>query len=156
MPYTPIALKPDSVFVYGDEAVISGIEEVVTEPVKNNNVSGSLTGVVKLNPIAGVRFSVDEVIFSQEIGRYVEHSIKVPVIIGNAPAYANVAIIPQEVTVRYRQPFPGAEKYGIQDFSVEVEYDEILRKDVVKPVVTRMPEGILKFSIEPAFVECVL
>lgn len=156
MPYTPIALKPDSVFVYGDEAVISGIEEVVTEPVKNNNVSGSLTGVVKLNPIAGVRFSVDEVIFSQEIGRYVEHSVKVPVIIGNAPAYANVAIIPQEVTVRYRQPFPGAEKYGIQDFSVEVEYDEILRKDVVKPVVTRMPEGILKFSIEPAFVECVL
>ena len=156
MPYTPMLLKPDSVFVYGDDDVISGIEKVLTEPIKNNNASGSLTGVVKLNPIGGVRFSADEVIYSQEVGRYVEHQIKVPVTIGNAPAYANVAVIPQEVTIRYRQPFPGAGKYGIQDFSVEVEYDEILRKDVVKPVVTRMPEGILKLYVEPAFVECVL
>ena len=99
---------------------------------------------------------MDEVIYTQEVGRYVEYTLKVPVTIGNAPSYANVAIIPQEVTVRCRVAFPGTEAYSAQDFAVEVEYDEILRTDVVKPVVTRMPDGVLKISVEPAFVECVL
>ena len=156
MPYTPILLKPDSVLVYGDLAVLSGIEKVVTQPIKSNNVSGSVTGVVQLKPVEGVRYSTDEIIYAQEVGRYVEYSLEVPVTIGNAPSYANVAIIPQEVTVKCRVAFPGAEPCRAQDFTVEVEYDEILRKDVVKPVVTRMPDKVLKISVEPAFVECVL
>lgn len=156
MPYTAINLKPDSVYVYGDLAVLQGIDKVMTQPIKSRNVSGSVTGVVGLIPIADVRFSAEEVLYSQEVGRYVEYSVKVPVTIGNAPSYANVAIIPQEVTVRCRVAFPGSETVSAQDFAVEVEYDEILRKDVVKPVVTRMPEKILKLTVEPAFVECVL
>jgi hypothetical protein len=67
-----------------------------------------------------------------------------------------VAIVPQEVTIKYRQPFVGASAYSQQDFSVVVEYDEILRKDVVKPKIARMPEGILTIDMEPKFVECVL
>ena len=107
-------------------------------------------------PLNGVRVSDEEIFYSQEVGRYVEHTLNVPVTIGNAPSYANVAIIPQEVTIKYRQPFGGAATYSPQDFSVVVEYDEILRKDVVKPVVSRMPEGILQMEMEPKFVECVL
>ena len=66
------------------------------------------------------------------------------------------AIIPQEVTLKYRQPFSGAATFSQQDFSVVVDYDEILRKDVLKPVISRMPEGILQIEMEPKFVECVL
>ena len=103
-----------------------------------------------------MRFSQEEIFYSQEVGRFVEHTVNVPVTIGNAPSYANVAIVPQEVTIKYRQPFVGASAYSQQDFSVVVEYDEILRKDVVKPNVARMPEGILTIDMEPKFVECVL
>ena len=82
--------------------------------------------------------------------------MNVPVTIGNAPSYANIAIIPHEVTIRYRQPFAGSATYSPQDFSVMVEYDEVLRKDVIKPVIARSPEGILQIEMEPKFVECVL
>lgn len=156
MPYSEILLKPDSVLIYGDEAVISNIHHVTTQAIKSNDTQHSLSGVVKLNPLKGVRFSQEEIFYSQEVGRFVEHTVNVPVTIGNAPSYANVAIVPQEVTIKYRQPFVGASAYSQQDFSVVVEYDEILRKDVVKPNVARMPEGILTIDMEPKFVECVL
>ena len=156
MPYSEIILKPDSVLIYGDEAVISNIHHVTTQAIKSNDTQHSLSGVVKLNPLKGVRFSQEEIFYSQEVGRFVEHTVNVPVTIGNAPSYANVAIVPQEVTIKYRQPFVGASAYSQQDFSVVVDYDEILRKDVVKPNVARMPEGILTIDMEPKFVECVL
>ena len=156
MPYSEIVLKPDSVLIYGDASVIANISQVTTQAIKSNATQRSISGVVKLIPLSGVRLSDEEIFYSQEVGRYVEHTVNVPVIIGNAPSYANVAIIPQEVTVRYRQPFSGAATFSPQDFSVVVDYDEILRKDVVKPVIYRMPEGILQIGMEPKFVECVL
>ncbi len=156
MPYGPMTLKPDSILIYGDEVLVSQIGHVTTRAIKSNNAEGTVSGVVELNPLQGIRFSVDEVYYSQEIGRYVEHVVKVPVTIGNAPSYANVAVVPHEVTIKYRQPFGSAGSFSSQDFAVEVGYDEILRRDVVKPVVVRMPEGILKMEVEPKFVECVL
>ena len=156
MPYSKLLLKPDSVFIYGDAGVISGIDRVYTQAIRNKNVSGSISGIVELAPMDGVRFSVEEVFYSQEIGRYVENTVKVPVTIGDAPSYANVAVIPQEVTIRYRQQFGKSVSLSPQDFAVEVGYDEIMLKDVVKPRAVKMPEGILEYEIEPKFVECVL
>ncbi len=156
MPYSEIVLKPDSVLIYGDDAVIANIHQVATQAIKSNATQSSISGVVKLIPLNGVRLSDEEIFYSQEVGRYVEHTVNVPITVGNAPSYANVAIIPQEVTIKYRQPFSGSAAYSPQDFSVVVDYDEVLRKDVVKPVIARMPEGILQIGVEPKFVECVL
>lgn len=156
MPYSPVQLKPDSLFIYGDESVIGSINEVTAETIKGRNVWKTITGMLKVNPIPGVRISEEEVMFTQEAGRYVEHILKVPVTIENAPAYANVAIIPQEVRVCYRQPFGSGERYSVKDFPIVLEYDEVLRKDVLKPVIKSVPEGILYIDVEPKFVECVL
>lgn len=156
MPYSPVAIKPDSVLIYGDAATISGIDRVSTQAIKNSNAIRSISGVVRLVPLQGVRYSVEEVVYSQEIGRYVEGTVRVPVTISDAPSYANVAIVPQEVTIRYRQPFGKARPLSSQDFSVEIGYDEIMLKDVVRPAVTRLPEGILEYDVQPKFVECIL
>lgn len=156
MPYAPLQLKPDSLLIYGDESVISLVEEVSTGVVKARNADRTITGMVKINPVQGIRFSEDEVMYTQEIGRYVEHVVKVPVTIDNAPSYANVAIIPQEVTVRYRQPFGSVQRFTVKDFPVALDYNEVLRRDVLKPVMKSVPEGVLQVEIEPKFVECVL
>lgn len=156
MPYSPLAIKPDSVFIYGDADVISGIDQVSTKAIRSNNTSTSISGIVELAPIDGIRFSEPEVFYSQEVGRYVESIVKVPVTILDAPSYANVAIIPQEVTVRYRQQYGKAAPLTPQDFAVGIGYDEIMLDDVVRPKAVRIPEGILRYEIEPKFVECVL
>lgn len=156
MPYSPMTLRPDSVLVYGDEDVISRITDVQIIPVKIANASGTLSGVAQLKKIEGVRFSADEVFYTQDVGRYLERTVKVSVTIADAPSYANVAIVPQQVELRYREPFGSTAKVNLQDFKVEVSYDDILRKDVLKPQIIKMPQGILSIKMEPVFVECVL
>ena len=156
MPYSPLLLRPDSIFIYGDADVISGMGEVATRVIRSSNSSHSISGMVELVPVEGVRFSDKEVFYSQEIGRYVESTLKVPVTIVDAPSYANVAIIPHEVTIRYRQQFGRAVSLSPQDFTVGIGYDEIMLNDVIRPKAIRVPEGIMKYEIEPKFVECVL
>lgn len=156
MPYSDILLRPDSVFIYGDADLISGIEGVATRAIRSTGSSHSISGIVELVPIDGVRFSDEEVFYSQEIGRYVESTLKVQVTIVDAPSYANVAIIPQEVTIRFRQQFGKAVSLSPQDFSVGIGYDEIMLNDVVRPKAIKVPEGIMEYEIEPKFVECVL
>lgn len=156
MPFSAEVIKPDSILVYGNKADIDRIDHVTTQAINGKNVDKSITAVLKVNPIEGVRFSADEVLFSLEVGRYVENTVRVPVTIENAPSYANVAIIPQEVVVRYRYQFGKQAEYTAADFAVTLQYDDILREDVLKPVLSRFPENILEAEFQPKFVECVL
>ena len=156
MPFSAEVIKPDSILVYGNKADIDRIDHVTTQAINGKNVDKSITAVLKVNPIEGVRFSSDEVLFSLEVGRYVENTVRVPVTIENAPSYANVAIIPQEVVVRYRYQFGKQAEYTAADFAVTLQYDDILREDVLKPVLSRFPENILEAEFQPKFVECVL
>ena len=156
MPFAAEVLKPDSILVYGNKAVIAGIGHVTTQAINGKDVDKTITAVVRLNPIEGVRFSTDEVFYTQEVGRYVENTVRVPVTIENAPSYANVAIIPQEVVVKYRYRFGKKAEYSAADFAVTLQYDDILREDVLKPVLSRMPEEVLEAEFQPKFVECVL
>lgn len=156
MAFSKLSLKPDSITVYGEEQVISQIERVLAQGIKGDNVNAPVTGVAQISPIEGVRFSDEEVVYSLDAGRYVEFTLKVPVSIDNAPSYANVAIIPQEVTVKYRQPFKDATACSPQDFRFSVNYQDVLMQDVNRLNMTRLPNNLLTVDIEPKFVECVL
>lgn len=156
MPMSEMAIRPDSILIYGEEGVISQINAVSARTISAKDVNRSLNGVSGLNPIDGVRFSEDKIFYSLEVGRFVENSIKVPVVILDAPSYANVAIIPQEVTLKYRQAFGSGLRFSQQDFAVGIKYDDILLNDVVKPQLVKAPQQALDISVEPKFVECIL
>ena len=156
MPLQQMTIKPDSILIYGDEEVISHINAVAARSVNGRAVKRTLNGVTQLIPINNVRFSQDEVFYNLEVGRFVENIVKVPVSITGAPSYANVAIVPQEVTIKYRQPFGIGIKFQAQDFVVGMEYDEVLRNDVVKVQLIKVPPQVLNISVEPKFVECIL
>lgn len=156
MPLGEMTIRPDSVLVYGEEETISHINAVAARTISGKDVRRSLNGVAKLIPISDVRFSHEEVFYTLEVGRFVENTLKVPVVILDAPAYANVAIVPQEVTLKYRQEFGGGLRFSPQDFTVGVKYDDILLNDVVKPQIVKAPAQVLDMSIAPKFVECIL
>ncbi len=156
MPFSKGVIRPDSVLIYGNKEDLAGIDHVTTHAVNGRNVWKPITAVLKINPIEGIRFSTDEVLYTMEIGRYVESTVKVPVTIENAPSYANVAIIPQEVVIRYRYPFGKQVEYTATDFAVTLQYDDILRSDVVKPLLSKFPAILIEADFEPKFVECVL
>ena len=156
MPVSAMVIRPDSLLVYGDHSIIAQITEVNTRTINAKDVRRSLNGVVGLNPISGVRFSATEVYYNLEVGRYVEHTVKVPVTILDAPSYANVAIIPPEVAIKFRVPFGNAEKITSQDFTVGIHYDDLLKQDVLKPQIIKSPDNILESVMLPKFVECIL
>lgn len=156
MPMGGMTIRPDSVLIYGEEEKISQISAVAARTISGKDVKRSLNGVAKLIPISDVRFSDEEVFYTLEVGRFVENTIKVPVAIIGAPAYANVAIIPQEVTLKYRQEFGSGLRFSQQDFTVGVKYDDILLNDVVKPQIVKAPVQVLDVWMEPKFVECIL
>ena len=156
MPIGEMSIRPDSILVYGEEEIISQITSVAAKTISAKDVKRSLNGVVKLIPINGVRFSHEEVFYTMEVERYVENTIKVPVVVEDAPAYANVAIVPGEVTIKYRQVFGNGLRFSQQDFTVGVKYDDILLNNVVKPQILKAPEQVLEVWIEPKFVECIL
>ena len=103
-----------------------------------------------------MRFSQDEVFYTLEVGRYVENTVSVPVTITDAPSYANVAVIPQEVTLRYRQPFGSGIRFAAQDFAVGIYYNDVLQNDVVKLQLIKAPQQVMNVTIEPKFVERIL
>ena len=156
MPMQKMVIRPDSVLIYGDEGIISNINSVSARTINGKDVKRTLNGVVQLIPISNVRFSQNEVFYNLEVGRFVENTVKVPVTIWDAPSYANIAIIPQEITLKYRQPFGSGIKLQPQDFAVGVDYDEVLRNDVVKVKLIKAPQQVLDVSVEPKFVECIL
>ena len=156
MPMSQMTIKPDSILIYGEESAISQINAVAARTINGKDLRRSLNGVARLIPITNVRFSTEEIFYTLEVGRYVENTLKVPITIIGAPAYANVAIVPQEVTLKYRQAFGSGLRFAQQDFVVGVEYDEILSNDVVKPKIVKAPQQVLGVSVEPKFVECIL
>lgn len=156
MPFTPVVLKPDSVLIYGQTALLKKVDSVSTELIKRDKLSEPVNGMISLAPIEGIRFSADEVYYSQEIGRYVENRVSVNVGVMNAPSDKNVVVIPQEVRLSFRSPFPGKGKMSEGDFSVSVDYADVEEGGRVRPVLLKKPAAAHAVQIEPRFVECIV
>lgn len=158
MPFSPIVLKPDSILIYGQTTVLNTIDSVCTNVITGENLNESVNGFISIGPIDGVRFSASEVYYSQEIGRYVESAVNVKVSVLNAPERKNVAVIPQEVKVKYRMPFAGIKGgFAASDFVIIADYDELGNDGkTIQPLLSKAPKGVYTTRIEPKFVECII
>jgi hypothetical protein len=156
MPITEVKLVPDSVNIYGNVQEMDRISSVSTELIKGEEIMQSLSGVVKLNPIKGVSFSVSETIYSQDVERFVESKVIIPIVIENVPDDVNVTVFPAEVAVYYRQLYSLIINRNTGDFTVVVDYADILKNRIVQPVLVRKPDDVISYRIDPKFVECVL
>lgn len=157
MPFTPVVLKPDSILIYGQTALLEKIDSVSTELIKGDKLDEQVNGVVALVPMDDVRYSAKEVYYSQKIGRYVENRLNVKVGMMNLPAGKNVVIIPQEVRLSFRTPFPGKGRVSENDFLVAVDYAEVEGEEgAVSLRLLRKPASAYAIQWEPRFVECIV
>lgn len=157
MPFGPVTVKPDSVILYGRTALLETIDSVYTAPVRANRTETTLQGVVPLLPIEGIRFSVREVFYSQEIGRYFERSVKVPVTAVNVPEGMAVILLPSEVEIYYRAGFRTRRQFAPSDFQVTVDGSEAEAGQLrMRPEIRKAPSEILSLRVEPHFIECFI
>ncbi len=156
MPFTHVVLKPDSLLIYGRSSLLEKIDSVFTERIRGEELDEPVSGIIPVATIKGIRFSVKDVYYSQDIGRYVENTANIKVGLINFPAGKNVVIIPQEVRIKYRSLFNETTVRN-SDFFVAVDYNHIEDNgNIVKPVLLRSPRNIYSVNIEPHFVECIV
>ncbi len=147
-------ITPDSITIYGESSILSRIDSVFTKPVKHDNLSAPLEGMVQISPVEGVRFSQPDVRFSLDVVRYVEKSIKVPLSFINLPQDANLMMHPSEVTLYYSERF-GEKPLEIGIIVMEVDFHEYETSlnGVVKVKLSGEHREILSWRADPPFVE---
>lgn len=151
-----IKVTPDSVLVYGNADRLEGIDQVYTKALKIKDLHHDVNGVLKLEPLTGVRVSSEEVAYSIDVTRYVEMTDDVNVITIMVPSGHNFTVMPSTVKVTYRCQFPIiVDPVGKTNFYVD--YNDFKQSLTGKCIVRheRLPDGVIDCIIEPEVCECI-
>lgn len=151
-----MTFSPDSITIYGDEDRIKEIDKVFTETIRLKDVHNSISGVVKMEEIAGVRLGEKEVEYSMDVTRYVELRSTVSIGTRHVPAGHRLTVVPSTATVVFRCVFPSVQDpAGRAEFFVDYSDFEssISGKCVVK--CSGLPEGVIDYKIDPEVCECI-
>lgn len=150
----PLVIAPDSVTVYGDRMHLDALDYVTTSTIRHSSINEDFSGMISLNPIKGMRFSVDEVHYEMEVSRYIEVVRRnVPVVILNAPAGKEHVALPAAVDVTLDVEFPLKEDPK-KDLVIVADYNDLdmslSGKVSVRPA--SMPLGVIRYDIAPVAV----
>ncbi len=152
----PLAVSPDTVTVYGDDAHLAAIEKVTTPRLDLDNVGESQHGVLRLNTPEGVRMSADRVSYELPVSRYVELQATLPVEVWNAPAGRQLQVYPATAKVILRCAFPLA-KDPRDSFKIYIDWRDFSTSLTGRcaPRTLRLPAGVLEYRVEPEVFDCV-
>jgi YbbR domain-containing protein len=122
-----VSLQPDSVQVSGPENIIDTLQNLNTVYLKINNINTNVSGRVKIDTtnLGMLSFYNTEVTYSQEVEKFTEGSVKVPVEILNKPEDTNIAIFPKEVLVYYQVNLKQYEMVKAENFRVVCDFNDI-------------------------------
>lgn len=157
MPTAKISLRPDSVLIYGQDKHLSNLNSVSTEIISRHRVSRSFQGMTDLISYRGVRTSQKQIFYSQEVDRYLENSLEVPIKVIGVPRGKQLLSLPSKLKVTYTHSLSSEINYQPSDFEYVVDFKDFVNSidSKVIPRQVKIPDGIFSISIEPAFVECV-
>lgn len=154
----PVAIRPDSVLIYGEASKLAQIDSVFTQKIRRKMVNAPVQGVVQLQPVNGVRYSTKELFYAIDVQRYYESIYDVKVSPVNTPQHESRFIFyPQNVSVTYRAVY-GGKPLKASDFSVKADFSEREQcngREIIKLRCTvSKPAGVFSVKVEPKYVEC--
>ena len=152
----PFRIEPDSITVYGDDASLALLEKVRTPRLTLTDMHEPLHGVLRLNPVEGVRMSADEVSYEVPVTRFVELRATVPVEVWNVPAGHQLQVYPSSAQVMLRCSFPLA-KDPVPSFKLYIDYKDFSASLTGRCVARnlRLPAGVLEYRVDPEVFDCV-
>jgi hypothetical protein len=154
-----LVLVPDSVSVSGPEAMIDSLEFVNTIKKEFNNVSRNLTGEVALDTtgLGRLSFYRNSVGFYQEVAKYTEGQMKIPVKLINVPANTNVSIFPKEVIVKYQVNLNKYDMVEAQDFSLVCDFSKLeAAEDYLLAELVKKPEFVNNIRLSERKIQFVI
>ena len=152
----PFTVKPDSVTVYGEASRLEAIEKVTAPHLALTDVHETQHGVLRLNPIQGVRLSVDEVTYELPVSRYVELRTTLPLEVLNAPAGRHLQVYPPQAEVVLRCVFP-ITRDPLPSFKLYIDWNDFSASLTGRcaPRAQRLPAGVLEYRVSPEVFDCI-
>ncbi len=111
--------------IYGAKSIIDTIKSVKTKHLLFEDVTDSISGVVKLDVIdKQIKLSDSEIEFSYGIERFTQGSFQVPIQIVNKPLNKEIVLFPKETHVQFQAPISTFSSYKAENFRVFVDFNE--------------------------------
>ena len=148
-----MTVEPDSLYIYGEPYILDGVDKVYTRTINHSDVSEDIRGMVGLEKIKGVRFSVDQVRYQMNVKRFVELELNLPVRTVNVPGGKILRVYPSEARVRLRCGFPLIEDPE-KGLYLQADYNDYVnsRNGRCPLKLSGMSRGIISYQIEPVSV----
>ncbi|WP_289021127.1 YbbR-like domain-containing protein [uncultured Salegentibacter sp.] len=126
-----IKLTPDSIKVSGPENIIDTLQSLQTVKLQVSNIKTDVSGSVRVDTskLGMLSFYTTKVNYSQEVEKFTEGSVKVPVTVLNLPENTNISIFPKQVLVYFQVNLKQYEMVKHEDFSVVCDFNDISEGD---------------------------
>ena len=153
----PMKIVPDSVTVYGDNAKLASVDAVITKTLSFNDLNKSVSGVVKLVPIQGVRMSDFEVTWSLDVVRFVEFRKTVAIESRNVPAGVSFSVYPSSAEAVFRCQFPASGDPAAKCvFYVDYNDFAVSRSGRCVAHCDALPSNIIDWRLDPETFDCMV
>ncbi len=158
MPVERLVVRPDSVWIAGDEDIVSAIDSVFTEKIYAKNIKDNIQGEAAILPINGVEMSSDQIVYRLKVERYVEDELSIPIQVQNLPPDVRMVLFPSEVKIVFREEYGSSREFTEDDFDAYVDYNQAAAASSGKAKIklNKVPAGVLRYSLVPEFADRVI
>ena len=154
-----LIIKPDSVSISGDAAIIDSIKEVKTKYTVFKDLNDTLVIKLPLEQIKGVKMSDSHVSLIIPVEPFTESTVSVPIVAMNVPDTLLLKAFPPEITVSFRVSLSRFGSIKSNDFLATIYFTKELideKNQRLKVKLEKYPEGLYFVHYSPLFVEYVL
>lgn len=158
MAVSEMLLTPDSILISGEDDLVERVDAVYTKIISAKKVKKRFQGVVGIIPVDGLNTSQSQIYYSQEVGRYIEQSLELPLEVINVPKDKELLPLSTKVTVVYRQLLSSHRALYPSDFTCVINYQDAASaiNSQVVPHLVKVPEGIYSVTFDPPYVDCII
>lgn len=123
----PVQLSPDSIRVSGPKNVIDTLTEIKTNTISGTKINSDFSGTVSIDTsqLGLVNFYKNKVQYHQNVAKFTEGKVQVPVEVKNVPKGINLSIFPKEVMLYYQVNLKSYDEVETSQFTVTCDYNEI-------------------------------
>ena len=141
---------PDKVTIYASKAKLDSIQTVMTDFLRIANFSDTVTRVVRIRPIEGVKITPSKVKITLFPDILTEATMEVPIAAINVPQGTVVRTFPQRVNVTFTVGASLYRQVKASDFRVVADYKDIAAhpSDKCNLYVTQRPRGVSNVRLE--------
>lgn len=153
-----VEIKPSHISVIGSGNTFDSLKIIDTKLLELHNLKDTAVQIVKLKPIAGLRFVPDEVQVTVLVERFTEKKVSVPITVINCPEHLVVRIFPSQVFVSVNVPMSSFANVTASDFKVYFDFDDISgnSKSKYKLKIDYKKKYIKNLRIVPSEVEYLI